>query len=349
MTESQDVLDLRAKIANGGSVYLERGKRYYFNDTLQVNKPVRILGDQRDFSYLDFSQMNDPTKNLVELDRIWGYEIANLTITGKKGVNTGVGIWNSTRTQVNGQYGTVSGSAIFSHLIISYCGKGIQIGDRNLLVAGSENIYDAIAIFGVDTCLELNDLNTLNHTLRMLQMGECNYGLKTNGASYIMVDGGSISACKGVAFDMAACSAAMFRAVRMEDSNMFLRGGTTTTTNQYTVELCEMHQRKGLSTENTSLWANGWKSAIAIGGSAILICRNNFFSMQGGMSAVLDVHNSAGGAIVMTDNTCYSDLNPSPTALVSVSPNSTARKYYKRNMAVTAGAQFQAYYPDIDT
>ena len=68
--ETSDVLNFRNQVAAGGKIYLPPSK-LHFTDTLTFpSKCVSIIGDYRDLCYLDFSQMTDPTKNSIELDRM---------------------------------------------------------------------------------------------------------------------------------------------------------------------------------------------------------------------------------------------------------------------------------------
>lgn len=344
--ETSDVLDFRAKVAAGGKVNIPPC-RLYFKDTLVLNKPVSIVGEYRDFCNLDFTQMAVPTNNAIEIDRVWGYELQNISIIGKRRVN-GVGIWNNTRTpNINGSYGTCSGSAILKHLIVYGFDIGLQIGDQNKYIASSENTYEQLQVTGCRVCIQLNDYNTLNHLFNMLLMGDCDYGLVTNGASYIIVNGGSISACNGVAFNLGACSAAFLNFVRMEDSNVFALAGTTGTAIKLYIKGCQLHQMAGLSTKNTTKFANGWQSPIIIGGSGLLTAEDNFISVTAkNFSAILDIHNTPGGLIVANNNTCT--IDPSITPFISKNVNAkNCRVKAVNNMWTDAGQVFKGWYPDL--
>jgi len=342
MTEAQNVLDLRAAVAKGGKVTVAPG-RYYFNDTLVISGATSLVGDYRDLCTLDFTQMTDPTKEAIRIDRVWGYEISNLVIVGSRATNA-IGVLNSTIVpNANGSYGTCSGSAIWSHVIVAGFKKGIVIGDGTKYIAASENLYSHLEVVQCDTCIELNDYNTLDHTFIMLQMGDCNTGMITNGAAFITVQSGSFSSCKGVLFAMAACSASRFRDCRMEESNIFLLCGTTCTASNHIVDGCQIHQRAGLGTENTTAYGNGWKSPLIVGGSAALTIRNTFISQTAvGWSPVLDVHNCAGGYVEAIGNTAT--VGPSVTPFISA--NAVSKKYARHNLWTDGGQVFKGWYPD---
>lgn len=350
MTESQNVVDLRAAIALGGRVRVAPG-RYFLSSPLVLTGATSLIGDYRDLCTIDGSRMADPSQPIIQIDRMWGYEISNITVTGNRATNA-VGILNTTNTpSTNGSYGTVSGSAIFSHVLIMNCQTGMVIGDGSKLVAASENVYTQLTIIRCDTCIKLSDYNTLDHKFIMLQMGDCNIGMVTQGASYISVDGGSFSSCFGVLFDMTQCSAASFRDCRMEESGVFLRCGTTGTAGRTIVDGCEIHQRKTFGTDNTSAYANGWKSPIAVGGYHFLNVKNTFISCTSvGWPAIYSL---CYGYVEATGNTCTIDpsgnmfFGPNKTTFVnnlSAAPNG---KIFTRNNAwVDAGQVLKGWYPD---
>lgn len=346
VAEAQNVVDLRAACAAGGKVVVKPG-RYYFNDTLVLTGVTSLIGDYRDLVTLDFTQMADPTKEAVRIDRVWGYEIRNLTITGVR-ANNAIGVLNSTTTpNANGSYGTCSGSAVWDHVIINGFKKGLVIGNRDLYIAASENTYNHLEVVQCDRCIELNDFNTLNHYFTMLLMGDCNEGLVTNGASYITVVGGSSSSCVGPVFDFGNCSSAFIKAYRQEEGGVFCRCGTTTTAGQFTLENCMMHTRAGFQTEDTSKWVNGWKCLVACGGSSFVTLRNNFMrTTVSNDSPVIYAHNSNGGRIELIGNTCtYSGSGP----LVrkgEIVPTSPGLVFMRGNGKVDSGNTFLGWFPD---
>lgn len=344
MTESQAVLDLRSAVAAGGRVRVAPGK-YILERPLTLTGCTSLIGDYRDLCTIDGSQMTDPTQGVIQLDRMWGYEISNITVTGNRTLNA-VGILNTTNTpNTNGNYGTVSGSAIFSHVIIAGFKKGLVVGDGTKYIAASENVYTHLEVVQCDTCIELNDYNTLDHQFNMLQMGDCITGMTTNGAAFIAVNGGSFSSCKGILFRMGGCSASRFRDCRMEESNVFLLCGTTGTVTNHIVDGCQAHQRASLPTEDTSAWGTGWKSPFIVGGSAILTVRNTFISQpDNNWSPILDIHNVPGGAVEATGNTATVD--PSVRPFVSVSHSTTERFRIERNAWTDGGQVFKGWYPD---
>lgn len=346
--EDAATANLRQLIENGGEVIVPPG-RYTFLDTLVVSRTTSIKGAYRDLCIFDFSKMVDPTKEAIRIDRMWGYELSNITITGNRTTNS-LGILNSTTIpNANGTYGTVSGSAIWSHIIVSGFKTGIQIGSPTQYIAASENVYTHLEVAQCDTCIKLYDYNTLNHRFIMLLMGDCNTGMTTNGASYVSVDSGSFSSVKGIVFDMAACSASRFRDCRMEEGNVFLRCGTTSTATNHIVDGCQIHQRASLGAtppEDTSLYANGWQSPFVVGGSAVLTVRNTFISMTTkNFSPILDVHNAPGGAIEATGNTCNIDPSIRPFKSVNNS-HLTGRWFIQRNQWTNSGQIFKGWYPD---
>lgn len=350
MTESQNVVDLRAAIALGGRVRVAPG-RYFLSSPLVLTGATSLIGDYRDLCTIDGSRMADPSQPIIQIDRMWGYEISNITVTGNRATNA-VGILNTTNTpSTNGSYGTVSGSAIFSHVLIMNCQTGMVIGDGSKLVAASENVYTQLTIIRCDTCIKLSDYNTLDHKFIMLQMGDCNRGMKTYGASYISVDGGSFSSCRGVLFDMVNCMAAKFQDCRMEDSGMFLRCGTSGTAGNTIVEGCLIHQSARWATDNTSVYANGWKSPIVVGGAHFLTVRNCFIACT--VSDWPAIYSLSYGLVEAVGNQCTIDpsgnmfFGPNKTTFVnnlSAAPNG---KIFTRNNAwVDAGQVLKGWYPD---
>jgi len=359
--EAQNCTDLRVALAKGGRVKVAPG-RYYFLDTVCLKNTTAVEGEYADLTYWDFTRMTDPSKEAVRIDRVWGYEISRISIVGNRRdiVQNGVvvqaaneiGILNSTTTpNANGSYGTCSGSAIWSHVIVAGFKKGIVVGDSTKYIAASENVYTQLKIVMCDQCIELNDYNTLNHKLIMLQMGDCNVGIRTNGASYVSVDGGSFSACKGVLFDMQLCSGAKFRDCRMEDSGVFLRCGTSMTAGNTIVEGCQIHQRANFGTDNTSAYVNGWKSPIIVGGSHFLTVRNTFFSCTStGWPAI---YNGSNGYVQAIGNTCTVDPNgsmfagPNKTTFInSLNPAPLGKVYTRGNAWVDAGQVLKGWYAD---
>lgn len=344
--EAQNCTDLRTACAAGGKVSIKPG-RYNFLAPLVLSQSTSLIGDYRDPCILDFTQMTDPTQQAIRLDRMWGYEIRNLTITGNRKLNA-IGILNSTTTpNANGSYGTCSGAAVFDHVFIYGFKKGLVVGNRDLYIAASEVTYNHLQITQCDRCIELNDFNTLNHYFTMLCMGDCNEGLVTNGASYVTVVAGSSSSCVGPVFDFSNCSAAFIKAYRQEEGGVFARCGTTSTAGQFTFENCCMHQRAGFQTEDTSKWVNGWKCQIACGGSSFVTLRNNFMrTTVSNDSPVIYAHNSPGGAIELIGNTCtYTGSGP----LVrkgEITPTSPGRVMMRNNGQVDSGNVFKGWLPD---
>jgi len=350
MTEAQNVLDLRAALAQGGRVTIPAG-RYYFNDTLVIDRQTIVEGAGQDSTTLDFTRMTDPTKEAIRIDRAWGYEISNIAIAGNRTLNS-IGVLNSTNTpNANGSYGTCSGSAIWSHVMIYGFKKGVVVGDGSRYIAASEVVYVQLKIVMCDTCFELNDYNTLNHRFILPQFGDCNVGLRTNGASYVAIDGGSFSACRGILFDMVQCNAARFRDCRMEDSGVFLRCGTTSTAGNTIVEGCLIHQKANFATDNTSAYANGWKSAIVVGGSHVLRVSDTFISST--VPGWPAVYSLTKGLVEATGNTCNIDpsgplfVGPNKTLFVqSLAAAPTGKVYTRNNMWTDSGQVLKGWYPD---
>ena len=344
--ESQSCTDLRIACAAGGKVIIKPG-RYNFLAPLILTKTTSLIGDYRDLSILDFTQMTDPTQPAIRLDRMWGYEIKNITIAGNRKLNA-VGVLNSTTTpNTNGSYGTCSGAAVFDHVFIYGFQKGLVVGNRDLHIAASENTYNQLNITQCDRCIELNDFNTLNHLFSMLLMSDCNEGLVTNGGSYVTVVGGSSSSCIGPVFDLANCSAAFVEAYRQEEGGVFARCGTTSTAGQFTFENCMMHQRAGFQTEDTSKWVNGWKCQIACGGSSFVTLRNNFMrTTVSNDSPVIYAHNAPGGFIELIGNTStYAGTGPLVRKGKSITTY-PGRVMMRNNGKVNAGNVFLGWFPD---
>lgn len=362
--EAQNCTDLRVAIAKGGKVKVAPD-RYYFLDTVVLKNTTSLEGEYADLTTLDFTRMTDPTKEAIRIDRVWGYEISRITIVGNRrdviqnGVVTqaanAIGILNSTNTpNANGSYGTCSGSAVWSHVIIAGFKKGLVVGSQTNYIAASENLYLALKIVMCDTCVELNDYNTLNHKFIMPQFGDCFCGIRTNGASYVSVDGGSFSACKGVLFDMVQCSAAKFRDCRMEDSGVFFRGGTTMTEGHSIIDGCQIHQSSTFGSENSSAYANGWKSPIIVGGAHSLKVTSTFVSCTvPGWPAVYSLTN---GYVEATGNSCNIDPNGDMFAgtnktvfVTSLQATPLGRVFTKGNRYTDAGMVPKtpnSWYPD---
>jgi len=341
--EAQNVVDLRAAIAKGGRVIVPSG-RYYFLEPLVLRGTTSLIGDYRDLVTFDFTRMTNPDQEAMRIDRVWGYEIRNISIVGDRTKNA-IGVLNSTTTpNANGSYGTCSGASVWDHVLISGFKKGLVIGNRDLYIAASENTYNHLQITRCGRCIEINDFNSLNHLFTMLAMGDCNEGLVTNGGSYITVKLGSISSCRGVCFDLGNCSSFTVEGFRVEDSGVFIRGGTTSTAVRITISGCMLHQSVNYATDNSSAFVNGWKNLVCVGGSAFLIMRDNFLSPTVNVPPVLNMHNSTGGLIEMTGNTCTVPLS---VPLVSANNSTTERLFLKNNGRVNTGNQFQEWYPDL--
>jgi len=358
--EAQNCTDLRVAIAKGGRVKVAPG-RYYFLDTVVLKNTTAVEGEYADLTYWDFTRMKDPSKEAVRFDRVWGYEISRITIVGNRNdiVQNGVvvqaansiGILNSTNTpNANGAYGTCSGSAIFSHVIIAGFDKGLVLGSQTNYIAASENLYLGLKIVQCKWCIELNDYNTLNHKFIMLQMGDCDFGLRTNGASYISVDGGSFSSCRGVLFEMVQCSSFKLRDCRMEDSGIFLRCGTTMTAGTSIVEGCLIHQRQGWGTDNTSAYCNGWKSPIVVGGAHFLKVSNCFISCTTtGWPAIYAVTT---GGVTAQDNVCTVDpkgnmfVGENKTTFISYLGSAQGKYRASGNAWSDAGQVLKGWYPE---
>lgn len=351
--EAQNCTDLRVAIAKGGKVKVSPG-RYYFLDTVVLSGTTGFDGEYADLTTLDFTRMTDPTKEAIRIDRVWGYEISRITIVGSRSSNA-IGVLNSSNTpNANGSYGTCSGSAVWNHVIIAGFKKGLVIGSQTSYIAASENLYLALKIVQCDTCVELNDYNTLNHKFIMPQFGDCLCGIRTNGASYVSVDGGSFSACKGVLFDMVQCSAAKFRDCRMEDGGVFLRCGTTMTEGHTIVDGCQIHQSQSFGTADSSAYANGWKSPIIVGGAHSLKVTSTFVSCTvPGWPAIYSLTN---GYVEATGNSSNIDPNgnmfsgTNKTVFVnSLSANPPGRVFTKGNRYTDSGMVPQnpnSWYPD---
>lgn len=362
--EAQNCTDLRVAIAKGGKVKVAPG-RYYFLDTVVLSGTTGIEGEYADTTNLDFTRMRDPSKEAIRIDRVWGYEISRVSIIGNRkdivqnGVVTqvanAIGVLNSTTVpNANGTYGTCSGSAIWSHVIIAGFKKGLVIGSQTNYIAASENLYLAMKIVQCDMCIELNDYNTLNHKFIMLQMGDCLFGLRTNGASYVSVDGGSFSACRGVLFSMSQCSSVKLRDCRMEDSGIFLQCGTTMTAGTSIVEGCLIHQRQTWGTDDTSAYGNGWKSPIIVGGAHNLKVTSSFISCTStGWPAIYSLTT---GSVVAVDNVCTVDPDGTMFAgtnktvfVTSLNANPLGRVFAKGNRYTDAGMVPKtpnSWYPD---
>jgi hypothetical protein len=342
--EAKNVVDLRAAVAAGGKVSVKPG-RYVFLSPLVLKGTVSIIGDYRDLVTFDFSKMTDPTLPGIQIDRVWGYEIRNLTIMGNRKSNA-IGILNSTSTpNANGAYGTCSGQAVLDHIFIYGFKKGIVVGNRDLYIAASENTYNQLKITQCDRCIELNDFNSLNHYFTMLLMGDCNEGLVTNGASYVTVVGGSSSFCIGPVFDLGNCSSAFIKAMRMEEGGVFARCGTTSTTGQFTFENCLMHQRAGFQAEDTKQWVNGWKCLLATGGSSMTTVRNCFLkSTVTNDSPIIYAHNAPGGCMELIGNTCTYGGNLVRKG--EAFQNAPGRVYQRNNAQTDGGGVFRSWYAD---
>lgn len=341
--EAQNVVDLRLKIAAGGEVVVEPG-RYVFLEPLIIKGTTTVRGKYRDLTIFDFRSMTNPNQEAIRIDRVWGYEIRNITIVGDRSKNA-IGVLNSTTVpNANGAFGTCSGAAVWDHVFIYGFKKGLVIGDRDRLIAASENTYNHLQITQCDRCIEINDFNTLNHLFTMLVMGDCGEGMVTNGGAYITVKMGSVSSCRGVCFDLGNCSSFHVEQFRVEDSGVFLRGGTTTHAVRITICGCLLHQAVDFAKQDSSKYVNGWKNLVCVGGSSFLIMRDNTLSPTVNVSPVLNVHNSPGGLIEMTGNTC---TVPLATPLVSVNNSKTERLFLKNNARVSAGNSFLEWYQDL--
>lgn len=352
IVEAQNVIDLRAAIAKGGKVTVPAG-RYILERPLILSGLTSFIGAYRDWVTIDGSQMTDPTLPIMMIDRVWGFEVSNFTITGNRALNS-IGILNSTNTpNANGSYGTCSGSAIFSHIIISNCKKGLVVGDGSKYVAASENVYTQLEVIMCDRCIELNDYNTLDHLFFMLCMGACNEGMVINGASHISVYGGSLSAIKGFAFVAGHCSALSLNDVRMEEGNGFVMIGGACTLMSACLKNCLIHQRANLAQENTTQWTNGWKSPIIAGGSSKVRVESCFISMTAGRlyangphwPPIMDAHNCAGGYINANGNHTTVDPSASPFVNAHSQPGVKVRAY--DNMWADAGEVFKGWHADI--
>lgn len=350
IVEAQNVIDLRNKLAAGGEVIIEPG-RYVLERPLVITRATSLKGRYRDLTTIDCRQMTDPTLPGLMIDRVWGYELSNFVVQGNRTLNA-IGILNSTNTpNANGTSGTCSGSAIWSHIIVAGFKTGVVIGDGTRYVAASENLYTHLEVVQCDTCIALNDYNTLNHKFIMLQMGDCNRGMTTYGASYISVDGGSFSSCRGVLFDMVNCMAAKFQDCRMEDSGMFLRCGTSGTAGNTIVEGCLIHQSARWATDNTSVYANGWKSPIVVGGAHFLTVRNCFIACT--VSDWPAIYSLSYGLVEAVGNQCTIDpsgnmfFGPNKTTFVnSLAATPNGKVYTRGNMWTDGGQVFKGWYPD---
>ena len=186
----------------------------------------------------------------------------------------------------------------------------------------------------------------------MLQMGDCNNGLRTDGAAYIRVTSGSISSIVGAAFIFGNCSSASLEAVRMEESNIFAVCRTSTPVGQFTITNCMMHQRSSLPTE-TIPYVNGWKCLISLTGPNNLSMRNNILTTSMTNDApILYAHNSPGGALELIQNCCnlngplFSGAQVGLVRLGDIVPSSPPRIYARDNSIVLPVNVFVGWYPN---
>lgn len=310
--ESPTVQMIRAQVAAGGTVTVPTGVHYFYaplvfkqNNTM----PTSLVGGGPEVSIMDFSQMADTTQTALTVDRQWGYRIQGVTIRGSGATNGGIGIdVNTTTPNANGSYGTCSGQSVWDHLTIAGFTKGVRIGNRDSYIAASEMEYRNVKVVMCKTCFELNDFNTLNHYFTMLQVGQCDYGILTNGASSVSVNGGSASSVRLSCFMFGSCDKASVRDFRMEESSNGVTFATTTTTCQCVLDNCYFHQRAGLNLEDTG---NVVKNAIylAAGGPCMTLTNCSINSTYTLDTPILWAHNGNAGALIVNGGCCSCTVN----------------------------------------
>jgi len=268
VVESVAVQTIRQQVAAGGLVVIPPGVHFFYSPLVldhQVDQhfPTSLVGGGAQVSILDFTRMADPTQSAVRVDRQWGYRFEGFQVRGSGRKNGGIGIEvATTHPNANGSFGTCSGQSVWDHLTVAGFTTGVKVGDRAKLQAASEMEYRNLAVSQCGTCVSLSDFNTLNHLFTMLQMGDCDYGLVTDGASSVVVQSGSSSSVKNVVFMLGNCDKATIRDYRVEESAVGVVFGTTTTVCQCLIENSQFHQRAGLDKETTGFWA---KNCIVLG------------------------------------------------------------------------------------
>lgn len=302
VVESVAVQTIRQQVAAGGPVVIPPGVHFFYSPLVldhQVDEhfPTSLIGGGAQVSILDFSRMADLTQSAIRVDRQWGYRFEGFQVRGSGRKNGGIGIEvATTHPNADGSFGTCSGQSVWDHLTVAGFSTGIKVGDRAKLQAASEMEYRNVKVAQCGTCIVLSDFNTLNHLFFMLQMGDCDYGLRTDGASSISVMSGSSSAVRNYCFGFFNCDKASVRDYRVEDSACGVACGSSQTASQFMLENCQFHQRQGLEKETIDYWS---KSCIVIGGSASLIVNNCNMDSQISDSPILWAHNGHDGALIV--------------------------------------------------
>lgn len=301
IAESVTAQAIRQQIAAGGVVTIPTGVHYFYSPLVlkQSNTfPTSLIGGGPELSILDFTKC--PSFDGLKIDRQWGYRLQGFTVRGSGRTNGGIGIEvNTTTPNAGGSYGTCSGQSVWDHLTIGGFTTGVKIGNRDKYIAASEMVYNSLKVVQCKTCIELNDFNTLNHLFFMLQLGDCDYGLTTNGASSVVVQSGSASSVKNYVFGFMNCDKASLRDYRVEDSAVGVVFGSTTTVCQFMASNCQFHQRQGLAKETTDYWA---KNCIVIGaGSSHTIIENCNMDSTIPDSPIIWAHNGDDGALTINN------------------------------------------------
>lgn len=358
MTESQAVIDLRAAVAAGGEVRLPTGVLQFasplvLSHVVNQHFPTSLVGGGSQVTRLDFSQaVPDSTGIMLRIENQWGYRLQGFSVVGSGRANgqTGIGVV-STIPNSNGQYGTISGQAIWDHVNVGAFQTGVKLGDNVNNQATSEIQFNNCAIQQCKVCILGENYNTLDLLFNMLQMGDCETGFVSNGAGYVTVVGGSFSAVRGFCFVFGQCSSATLIECRMEEGCGLAMVGGACTGQQLSLYGCMAHQRAGLANEDTSAWMNGWKSPVVAGGSSRLTVEDCTFLMTAGnlipsipWTPIYDAHNCIGGLIRAYGNSC--NLDPAKVPFINNHPQPGVRVDAKFNMWTDAGLVFKGWYPD---
>lgn len=304
VVESVAVQTIRQQVAAGGEVRIPVGVHYFYSPlaldhTVDQHFPTSLVGGGAEVSILDFSRMADQKQSAIRVDRQWGYRLQGFTVRGSGRGNGGVGIdVNTIHPNADGSYGTCSGQSVWDHLTVYGFTTGVRVGDRSKYIAASEMVYNSLKVVQCKTCIELNDFNTLNQQFFMLQLGDCDYGLTTNGASSVSVSSGSASSVKNVVFLLANCDKATIRDYRVEESAAGVVFGTTTTVCQCMLENCQFHQRKSLAKEKIDFWA---PNCIVLGGSSHMIINNCNMDSQIADCPIIWAKNGHDGALIINN------------------------------------------------
>lgn len=248
----QAAVDRFATKGQSGDVWFNSGT-YRFDQTVYVPYST-ITGTVVNLKGLGNVVIAGAASPLMQVESQWGYSIDGLSFQGSG--QKGIGLWLSRATGG----GTNGGQAIISRVNVAGFATGCRLGTSGG-TATSEILFSGCSAKSNTIGFEPMDYNTLDLKFDMLSLGANDYGIFTNTAGQVTVDGGSASNNRKADFHFGTGGVFAIRNFRSEGTMRLFEPGTTTATTVVTIESCEV---EGVVSPDHIVVQGNWGDGLTI-------------------------------------------------------------------------------------